>query len=59
MAELAADANELLRVGTRIIAGRLARDGTLEKALEQNILAEFVKWDPLESTCRHASLSIL
>ena len=29
------------------------------KALTMSVLVRHLAWDPLESTCRHASLSIL
>ena len=41
-------------IDTLIVSG-----GRIDEAMKDPRFAEAVRWDPLESTCRHASLSIL
>ena len=40
-------------------SGHLMIEQRLEKSAALALLAKLEQWDPLESTCRHASLSIL
>ena len=41
------------------LATHALADGRTTATLQQPVAAKTTFWDPLESTCRHASLSIL